>query len=64
MGKKKAGELKQGDKIKIGGKEATVSEIEISDIGKQDSKKDRIVADADGEKVVILRSTDYPLDVL
>jgi len=62
MGKKKAGELKEGDKIKIAGKEAVVGEIEVSDIGKQGTKKVRIVADADGEKVIIIRPEDYPLD--
>jgi len=62
MGKKKAGELKKGDKIKIAGKEVVVSEIEVSDMGKQGTKKVRIVADADSEKVVVIRPVDYPVD--
>lgn len=63
MGKKKAQELKKGDKIKIAGKEAIVKEIEVSDIGKQGTKKVRIVADAKGENIVIIRPADYPIDV-
>ena len=63
MVKKKAQELKKGDKIKMAGKEAVVEEIEVSDIGKQGSKKVRIVADADGEKIIVIRPADYPLDV-
>lgn len=61
--KKKAKELKKGDKIKIAGKPFTVEEIETSDIGKQGTKKCRIVASSpSGEKVVIIRPEDYPFE--
>jgi translation elongation factor P/translation initiation factor 5A len=63
MGKKKAQELKKGDKIKIAGKEAVIKEIEVSDIGKQGTKKVRIVAEVGGEKIVIIRPADYPVDI-
>ncbi len=33
--KKKAKEIKAGDKIKLAGKSCTVDNVEISDIGKQ-----------------------------
>lgn len=63
--KKKAIEVKKGDMIKIGGEEVLVEEIEISDIGKQGSKKVRIVVKKkNGEKTVIIRPEDYPLDTV
>lgn len=41
-----------------------VEEVEISDIGKQGTKKVRIVAKKkSGEKIVIIRPEDYPLGV-
>jgi len=62
--KKKAQDLKNEDKIFIGGQILKVKEIEISDIGKQGTKKCRILAlKEDGEKVVIIRPADYPFDV-
>ncbi len=64
MVKKKAVEIKKGDAIKIGGEEVIVEEMEISDIGKQGSKKVRIVAKKkNNDKVVIIRPEEYPLDV-
>jgi translation elongation factor P/translation initiation factor 5A len=62
--KKKASELKKGQKIKIGGKSFTIEILEISDIGKQGTKKCRIEAKSDfGEKIVIIRPEDYPFEV-
>ncbi len=62
--RKKASEIKKGNKIVIGGEEAEVEEIEISDIGKQGTKKVRIVArKKNGEKIVIIRPEDYPLEL-
>ena len=62
--KKKAGELKKGEKIKIAGKGFTIEEIEISEIGKQGIRKVRIVAvDEKGEKMVIIRPENYPFEV-
>lgn len=61
--KKKAGELKKADKVKIAGKKGVVDEIEISDLGKQGTKKVRMVVKLEnGEKVVIVRPEDYPID--
>ena len=63
MPKKKAGQIKKGDAIKIGGEELSVEEIEVSDIGKQGMKKVRIVAKKKSrEKVVIIRPEDYPIE--
>ncbi len=59
--KKKALDVKKGDIIVIGGEELEVDEIETSDIGKQGTKKIRIVAKKkNGERVVIIRPADYP----
>ncbi len=61
---KKAGEVKTGNIIKVGGEDVEVEEIEISDIGKQGTKKVRIIAKkTNGEKIIIIRPEDYPLDV-
>ena len=62
--KKKAKELKKGDKITLAGKKYSVEEIEISDIGKQGKRKCRLVlTDEKGEKSIIIRPEDYPFDV-
>ena len=70
--KKKAQDLKRGDKIKIAGKTATVEEIEISEVAgkatmkeKQGKRKCRIVAKTEaGERIVIIRPDEYPFDVI
>jgi translation elongation factor P/translation initiation factor 5A len=63
--KKTAKEIKKRDKIKLAGKVLVVEEIEISDIGKQGTKKCRIVAKSEtGEKIVLIRPEDYPLEVV
>lgn len=63
--KKTAKEIKKGDKIKIAGKVFTVEEIEISDIGKQGTRKCRIVAKPqEGDKMVLIRPEDYPIEVV
>jgi hypothetical protein len=62
--KKKVGELKKGEKIKIGPKWFTVSGIELSEIGKQGVRKCRIEAKSDaGEAIVLIRPEDYPIEV-
>ncbi len=62
--KKKAKELKKGDKIKIGGKIFTIEDIEISEIGKQGTRKVRILAkSAESEKIIIIRPEDYPFEI-
>lgn len=61
--KKKAIEIKKGDKIIVGTEELSVEEVETSDISKQGSKKVRLVAKKkNGESIVIIRPADYPLD--
>ena len=61
--KRKASEIKKGDIISIGGEEMEVEEVESSDIGKQGTKKVRIVAKKKtGEKIVLIRPADYPLE--
>ena len=62
--RKKASELKVGDKIKIAGKSFKIENIETSDIGKQGTKKCRIEAKSEsGEKIVIIRPEDYPFEM-
>ena len=62
--KKKAKDLNKKDSIMIGAEELEVEEIEISEIGKQGTRKVRIVAKKkNGEKIVIIRPEDYPLDL-
>ena len=61
MVSKKAKDLKKGDLILIGGEKLKIDSIEISDIGKQGTKKCRIVTlKNNGERVVIIRPADYP----
>ncbi|MEK6830599.1 MAG: hypothetical protein AABX77_01065 [Nanoarchaeota archaeon] len=61
--KKQSKELKKGDKIKIADKDFIISEIEISDIGKQGKRKVRLVCfDENNEKLVIIRPEDYVFD--
>ena len=61
--KRKAIDLKKGDSIELAGKKFTIEEIEVSDIGKQGKRKVRLVAKSDqGEKIVIIRPEDYPID--
>jgi translation elongation factor P/translation initiation factor 5A len=63
--KKQAKDIKKGDKITLGGKECIVETFEISDIGKHGKRKCKIEANTpEGEKVVIIRPEDYPVDVI
>ncbi len=60
---KKASDLKKGDKLSVGGADLIVESIEVSDIGKQGTKKCRISAKkSDGERIVIIRPADYPFN--
>lgn len=62
--KKKAKDLKVGDKVVIAGKKGTILGMELSDIGKQGTKKCRFeISLEDGEKVVVIRPEDYPFDI-
>lgn len=61
--KKKASEIKVGDVLTIGGEKIKVVAVEHSDISKQGTKKTRIEAKKQsGEKIVLIRPADYPLD--
>lgn len=61
--KKKAIELKKGDKFTIGIETLTIDNVEVSDIGKQGTKKCRIEAKKEnGEKVIIIRPSEYPFN--
>ena len=61
--KKKASELKEGNKIRILDKIWIVISMELSDIGKQGSKKCRLGLESKGEKMFIIRPADYPFNV-
>jgi len=62
--RKKAADLKKGDKIKIAGETCVIESIEISDIGKHGKRKVRIEAiKPDNEKIVIVRPEDYPIEI-
>ena len=60
--KKLAKDLKQGDKIKLFGKQGVVNAIELSDLGKQGKRKVRLELNIEGEKSVVIRPEDYPFD--
>lgn len=61
--KKKAIEIKKKDVLIIAGEELEVEEVESSDVSKQGTKKVRIVAKKkNGEKVVVIRPADYPVE--
>jgi len=62
--KKKAEELKKGDKFAIGSEILSVESIELSDVGKQGVKKCRVVAlKQNKEKLVLIRPSNYPFEV-
>lgn len=62
--KKKAKDIKKGDTIKVAGKSFTVASVEISDIGKQGTKKVRLQCHSDGEEpLVLIRPEEYPIEV-
>ena len=59
----KAESLKKGNLVIIAGKKCTVQSVEMSDIGKQGIKKCRVEAlTAEGEKIVLVRPSDYPFE--
>lgn len=61
--KKTAEQLKNGDKIAIGPETLKIESTEISDVGKQGVKKCRIVAlRLNGDKVILVRPSNYPFD--
>lgn len=62
--KKKAKELTKGQKIKILDKIWIVDNIEVSEIGKQGSSKCRLELSSNGEKLAIIRPSEYPFEVI
>lgn len=62
--KKKASDLKKGDKIKILDKIWTVNDLEVSDLGKQGSKKCRLELYSGKDKISIIRPSEYPFEVI
>jgi len=65
MAQKKAGAVKKGDRLEMGGETLVVEAIEISNISKQGTKKCRIEAKkSNGEMIVIIRPIDYPFNVI
>ena len=63
MAKKQAKDLKKGDKVIVAGKEFSIENIEISDIGKQGKRKVRLeLKDDKGGKLIIIRPEDYPFE--
>lgn len=61
--RKPAKDIKKGDKLVIAGEVLTVESVELSDLGKQGSQKCRIEAKkGNGEKIVMVRPADYPLE--
>ena len=63
--KKQAEKLKKGDKINLGGEIVEILKIELSDIGKHGKKKCRLeVKMKNGEKLVIIRPSDFVFDVV
>ncbi|MEK6899461.1 MAG: hypothetical protein AABW79_05180 [Nanoarchaeota archaeon] len=62
--KKTADKVKIGDFLSIGGEFLKVVQVELSDIGKQGTKKCRIELEKNnGEKVIVIRPADYPFEV-
>ena len=62
--KKKAKELKKGDRILITGKKYLIENIEFSEIGKQGTRKCRLELKSDsGEKSAIVRPENYPFEL-
>ncbi|MAH06994.1 hypothetical protein CMI38_01955 [Candidatus Pacearchaeota archaeon] len=67
--KKKAIEIKEGDRVNIAGKLFNIKEIEVSDTitkgksGANGKRKVRLVAvDKDNQKIIIIRPEDYPIE--
>ena len=62
--KKQAKDIKKGDKIILAGEVLVVEETEKSEIGKQGTQKCRIIASKkEGEKITLIRPSDYLFEV-
>ncbi|MEK6919103.1 MAG: hypothetical protein AABW73_03610 [Nanoarchaeota archaeon] len=63
--KKQAKDLVKGDIVVIADQKCKINNLEVSDMGKQGTKKVRFEAiNEKGEKIVLVRPADYPFDVL
>ena len=62
--KKNAKDLKKSDRIIVAGQKCLIDNIELSEIGKQGTKKVRLELKTEkGEKLVIIRPEDYPFEL-
>lgn len=62
--KKNAKDLLKGDIVSLAGQKCTIESVELSEIGKQGTKKCRLeLKTAAGEKLVLVRPEDYPFEV-
>jgi translation elongation factor P/translation initiation factor 5A len=63
--RKQAKDLVKGEKILVSNQECVVNDIEISEIGKHGKRKCRLdLATSRGDKLVIIRPEDYPVDTV
>jgi len=63
--RKQADKLKIGDLVKLGEEIVRVTKVEFSDIGKHGKRKCRLeVKTKKGEKLVIIRPSDFVFDVI
>ena len=61
---KKASHLVKGDIVIISEQKCTVDKVEVSDVGKQGTKKVRFEAiDPKGERIILVRPENYPIQV-
>lgn len=65
MKRKKASELKKGDKVMLDGNLCNIISIELSALGKHGAKKCRIVASdvSSGEMKVVIKPADILLEI-
>ncbi len=63
--RKQAKDIQKGEKILVSGQECNVNDIELSEIGKHGKRKCRLdLTTQRGEKIVIIRPEDYPVDTV
>ena len=60
--KQLAKDIKKGDKILLAGNEGIVEEVEISDLGKQGTKKVRLIVSTKDGKITVIRPDNYPIE--
>lgn len=63
--KKQAKDLKKDEKVLIADQTCLIESIELSEIGKHGKRKCRIAAiTPKGEKIILIRPEDYPMDTV